>query len=197
MDSSVKILLLGVVLIFLYASFRTGTLGELAAPLTERSTPISGLIASVTQHVTSADAVGVGLYAFASRLFFLPLPLEPYIAYAYGTGTNFLVLALAVAAFGTIGSAVTYAVGRFLGRYVVKEGKWKRRAERVKDSKFVSPAIFLAALLPLPEVVGLVFGAVRISLNKYMVYTFAGLAAKTLLLVLLFDYLKQYLQFAI
>lgn len=156
--------------------------------------PLGVFAGALLLHVTAADPIGVSAVSFASRLFFLPLPLEPYIAYAYGVGANPLLLPLLVAFFGTAGAAVNYLTGVMLHERILKDGKAEKFAEKVKGSRFAAPAIFAAALLPVPDITGLVFGALRVGRRRFVVYTFAGLFLKVLIIMAAFDYVNPYVQ---
>ena len=186
-------LIVGVMLVFVYAEYGLQNIFAGALGYVQSRSPLAAaIIESGTAHVAAADLAGVALVSFASRLFFLPLPSEPYIAYAYGSGAG-SILPILVALFGTLGSVVNYYAGILLRRFVMKDKKAEKMAERLQRSRLVIPTIFAAALLPLPDVLGLVFGAVRVGIRRFIVFTFAGLLMKALVIVVAYDAVKPYL----
>src|SRR3989338_2244035 len=186
-------LIVGVMLVFVYAEYGLQNIFAGALGYVQSRSPLAAaIIESGTAHVAAADLAGVALVSFASRLFFLPLPSEPYIASAYGSGAG-SILPILVALFGTLGSVVNYYAGILLRRFVMKDKKAEKMAERLQRSRLVIPTIFAAALPPPPDFPGLVFGAVRVGIRRFIVFTFAGLLMKALVIVVAYDAVKPYL----
>ena len=147
--------------------------------------------AFMTVHTVAADFLGIAMFGFLSRLFFLPLPAEPYLLYAYGAGTNFFILIVVMSIAGIFASAFNYLIGTLFGNYFInKSDHAKKLSGRLQKSKFVSWLIFAVALLPLPDVAGVVFGASRVGFKKYLLWTFIGFLAKEVIVLLAFDYLS-------
>ena len=63
----------------------------------------------------------------------------------------------------------------------------------LSSSKFVGLLIFGTSLLPIPDVAGVVFGVLKVGLKKFVAYTFFGMVAKSIVVLLAFDYLKQFM----
>ncbi|MBI4017385.1 MAG: VTT domain-containing protein [Candidatus Aenigmarchaeota archaeon] len=195
MEFGVVIVLIGVLAAIVYTGVDFRMLFSAALERIKEISPLAAqFIGSASAHIAAADATGVALFSFASRLFFVPLPLDPFLAYAYGNGLNPLVMVAASSFFGTLGYAVNYSAGRLLSKHVLKDMKAAKQAEKLRGSKFVSPSIFIASVLPVPDFTGLVFGALRVGIRKFLVYSFLGMVVKGAVIVYAFSYIEPYVK---
>lgn len=193
MDSFFLALLIGIlILLYYYIKFDFAEFFTNVLAYVNSKSPFVGFLAS---HIAAADILGIAIFGFLSKLFFLPLPSEPYFLYAYEKGANVIILVLVMTFAGLLASLINYSVGvLFSNYYVNKHENTKKFAEKIKNSKFVSLFIFGAAILPVPDVFSLIFGALRVNLKKYLIWTIVGVLAKEVFMLAAFDYLYPFVQ---
>lgn len=196
MDSFFLGLAIGIaILLYYYVKFDfMGLFKQILLYLGSTSPFLASIIGISTKHIAAADIFGIAMFGFISKLFFLPLPSEPYTIYAYSKGMNLVALTLILALSGVIASSINYSVGRALSKYVLAKPKNQKLAGKISSSKHISILIFAAALLPIPDVASLVFGAFKVGIKKFFIYTFFGIFIKGYITVFAFGYLEPYLK---
>ncbi len=127
-----------------------------------------------------------------SATILIPLPGPLIIVFAYALGLNIFLVSIASAAGSMVGEMVSYYAG-FLGNNAaartVKKYKKIEKLVRKYFSKHAIIIIFLAALLPFPfDIAGIVAGASRYSVIKFLIVGFAGKFFKTVYLFLAIKY---------
>ena len=156
--------------------------------------PVVGqLVEFLLAHMAAADFIGIAMFGFFSKIFFFPIPSEPFTIYAYQQGANIFLIVSLMAAFGTLAAIFNYVFGSVFSKIILRKEKYARMAEKFSSSKFVGLLIFGTSLLPIPDVAGVVFGVLKVGLKKFVAYTFFGMVAKSIVVLLAFDYLRQFM----
>jgi len=116
----------------------------------------------------------------------IPVPSEiimPFSGFLVTTGRFSLWLVILGATAGNLlGSLVLYVIGCYGGRrFILKYGRYFFFSERELNKsdewfgKYGSPAIFFSRMLPIVRTyISLPAGVTRISLSKFIIYTFVG-----------------------
>jgi len=135
-----------------------------------------------------------GLLSFAivnasGYLFFLFMPVE--VAFVYYLQGEINIIALNAVAMGTalFSQAIDYSVGLLLSDRIIDNFIGRHRYEKAEDRlrKYGNIAIFFFNALPLSSpVISLAAGILRHRIRDAVIFTFAGLAIKYLLLSLIF-----------
>ena len=143
------------------------------------------LMTTVTSYIASLGYWGVGIM-MAIESCNIPLPSEiilPFGGYLVSTGRlKFFPTALAGAAGGTVGSIISYYIGLFGGRpLLLRYGKYiGLTTERLHQAegwlaRYGDATVFFSRLLPgIRTFISLPVGAARVSMIRFIVYTFLG-----------------------
>jgi membrane protein YqaA with SNARE-associated domain len=131
--------------------------------------------------MAALGAAGLFGFTVVGTLFFMVIPTEPFF-FVTLSGSTPVVLAIAAAAFGsTIGSCCNYGFGNRIrvsaGKKTGDErklGKWGKRAH----SKWGTVLLFLAAALPMPEIIALTYGIADYPFKKFVLVTLVGRVVK-------------------
>jgi membrane protein YqaA with SNARE-associated domain len=126
----------------------------------------------------------LGLFGFTAvgTLFFMVIPTEPFFFIALA-GQMPAAAAVAAAALGsTVGSVANYWIGNRLRVSAGKKkpgeerelGRWGKRAH----SKWGALLLFLAAALPVPELVAVAYGLADFPAKKFLLITLVARAVK-------------------
>lgn len=164
---AIAVLLVVVLSVFNHL-YHTGVLG---LPVLEKAG--SDFIAAAA----SLGVVGLFVFTAVSTLFFLFIPTEPFFLLILAVSPS-IVLPIAAAAFGsTVGSCANYWFGKRLRLRSIKKkgdeaklGKWGKRAH----SKWGTAILFLAASLPVPEIIALAYGLADYPFKKFTLVTLAA-----------------------
>ena len=162
---------------------------------------IAGFLGNVTSTVSSWGYLGIfGLMLLEASS--LPIPSEvvlPFSGYLVSTGTLDFGLILIVATIAAMaGSLIDYAIGlkgvealtkyRILGRAIFSESQLKVAAGWF--ARHGAIMVFLGRLVPgFRTIISFPAGAVRMSLPKFLLYTFAGCVIWNILLIYVGYYL--------
>ena len=126
---------------------------------------------------------------FSGYLFFILSPVELFFLYLISLDYNpFLLIFLAVIT-AMLAQLIDYIIGYFLSdRFIVDvlgEKKYEKSKKRIE--KYGNLTIFLFNLLPLSSpIIALVAGMLRYKLKKVLLYSFAGLFFKYIIISLIF-----------
>lgn len=127
--------------------------------------------------MASGGALGLFGFTVVGTLFFMIIPTEPFFFLVIAGGTPAWAAIVAGGLGSTIGSAMNYLIGyRVRGSAGKKHGdaarlgRWGARAH----SKYGTVLLFLAASLPLPELVALAYGLADYPFKKFLLVTLPG-----------------------
>ncbi len=131
--------------------------------------------------MAALGAAGLFVFTVVGTLFFMVIPTEPFF-FVTLSGSTPVAFAIAAAALGsTLGSCANYAMGSRLRASAGKKkgeqrelGKWGKRAH----SKWGAVLLFLAAALPLPELVALAYGLADYPFKKFVLVTLPARVVK-------------------
>lgn len=143
------------------------------------------LVPFVLEILKAVDWLGVFLLMTAESTL-LPVPSEavlPFAGYLIAQGQMNLWIALGAATIGTIaGSAISYAIGKYLGRaVVVRYGKYFLVTEHDLDiaknwfDKHGEKMIFVCRFIPvIRHVISIPAGTAEMNFKKFVLYTAIG-----------------------
>lgn len=143
--------------------------------------------------VNSFSYIGIFLASFiVSISIVFPLPGLLVITWAVVMNLNPIFVSIVSASGSMIGELTGYyagVLGNKLAEKTVKKYKKISKFLRKYFTKYAVIIIFLAAVLPFPfDLVGIIAGASRYSLPKFLIFGTAGKFFKTLLLFLALKY---------
>ncbi len=135
------------------------------------------------------DITSFILVHFAGYIFFIVSPVE--LLFIQFVGLHFdsaLIVSLAVAT-AMLAQALDYAFGYFIKDYFIKDMIGEKKYEKTKRrlDKYNNIIIFMFNLLPLSSpIIMLVAGMLRYNFRNALIYSFAGLTIKYIILAMIF-----------
>jgi membrane protein YqaA with SNARE-associated domain len=137
----------------------------------------------------SSNIVSFAIVHFLSYLFFLLMPAEIFFLYYLSEGQNQLLLLFIALTTAISAQICDYAIG-FLAANNIQELIKPKRYHKYKNivNKYGYPIIFIFNLTPLSSpIVVLISGFMKLSLRRVLVYSFAGLFIKYLVIIIVFN----------
>ena len=175
--------------------------------MTRRTRIVIAVITFVIAAVLVSSTVGRALYAgrtpglgsfvivhFAGYLFFLLMPVEALVPYYQAEGHAGGVLVLLAVTTALVAQAIDYGIGRVVGTAVLEDLLGRKRYEKFSGliGRWGNWAVFTFNLFPLssPNML-LVAGMSRYGAVRALAWSAAGLIAKYIAIVYLFDALSR------
>lgn len=197
MDAFFLALFIGIIAVA-YFYMRVDFVAMLKSALFSLSLKVPALAALLTftlTHIAAADIIGISIFGFVSKLFFSPLPIEPYLIYVESKGVSFPVITLFVTLSVVFSAWLNYGVGKLIGKFLAKRSSFGTKLLNwVERFPFVSLMVFLASLLPVPDIASVIFGASHIGYKKFLLWTALGTAAKVVVILVAYEIALPYLQ---
>lgn len=143
--------------------------------------------------INSFSYLGVFVAAIiVSSSIFFPLPGPLVILFATAMKLNPFLVSIAASAGSMIGELTGYYTG-LIGSEVAEKTirKYKKIEKFIRRyfKKYASPIILIAALLPFPfDIIGIIAGATRYNVIKFLIIGFIGKFFKTYILFMVLKY---------
>lgn len=151
--------------------------------------------------VKEFGAAGLFLIAFLSSSVFATFPHEPAIVFAL-TFLDPMQVFFAAVLGSTFAAIINYWIGlsgvrRLLGFWIKREPAEEKQAEEW-FKKHGSVVVFFAPWIPfVGDPLTVVAGALKMGFKKYLFYSFAGRALKTLAVIYLGEFVLKFLGFPV
>lgn len=151
------------------------------------------VVTHIFSEIKSRTVLGLFYASFFGALFFVFVPLEVLFIYYNSMGYPAIAIVGLATIAVTMGLTLNYMFGWLAGKRALKfllQDSFEKFHSWI--SKWGGIAIFFGSALPLPiQPVSVVIGAVKYSINKFMIIAFLGSLTKFTALVLIGDYIVQ------
>ena len=185
----IKLCIIGLIIIGLYLLFLW--LKPYFFEFLKSHPTLNAIYEHITFHMANWTYLGLFYLSFLGSLFFLPIPAEATIIQYIHLNKSIILITLISTIGGVLGLLFNYFCGRLVGekalKYFLKDNYEKMKGWVEKYGAFF---LLIGAIFPSPlELVCLIYGGVKYSFKKFIIYTTIGRVIKVLMLYFLLDWI--------
>lgn len=152
---------------------------------------LNAIYEHIAYNMANWTSLGLFYLSFLGSIFFLPIPAEATIIQYINLDYNLFLLIIISTVGGVLALLFNYFFGMLLGKRILKYFL-KDNYEKMKGwvEKYGAIFLLIGAIFPSPlEMVCLIYGGVKYSIKKFIIYTTIGRILKVLMIYFLLDWI--------